>query len=391
MREKIQKYLRNKASKKERDELEKWLKEDPGHTLLFKKEVHQFHHDSMKNNPVFDKEKAFETVRFASKDKSIKKSKRFYTVGAAASILAVIGVFIFWKFSENEHKNHPESNFTKNVLAENSDQISLTLSDGTVKILNDEQNEVVTNQNGFTIGHQKKNTLSFIKNENVGLKEAKMTQIKVPKGKIFTIILSDGSKVWLNADSSLRFPLQFSDTEKNREVTLVGEAYFEVATHKKQPFLVQTETTKIKVLGTKFNISSYQENNKTTTTLLEGSVVLYVNKVGTKKKMIPGDQILVNTKNHEVKLQKVNAEDYIAWIDDRLLFVNEPFSSLSKKIERSYNVQIQNTYEELNEMHFTGEFDNENVQDILKTFQLSTPFDYIISNNTIKIQAMKKN
>lgn len=390
---KIQKYLQGDATDEEIREIETWIASDTKNKKTFKEQVRLSNYTNPDTNTVFDTKKAFQKVSttLLTKQDSIKSSNfnyRWYAV--AATLVILIGSTLFWKLSQ---KNSIESNTIELVQSESEEkennEIQLTLADGTTKILQGNTNEQIINKRGNVIGQQQKNVLSFNLKTDQTEEKLVYNQIKVPKGKIFTLILSDGSKIWLNAESTLKFPQNFLKSEKTRTVSLVGEAYFEVTKNKKQPFIVSTDLVEVTVLGTKFNVSSYSEDRDSKTTLVEGSVIVTSKAERKQTKLIPGYQVAVSSAVKELSLQKVNANDCIAWIENRLLFDNETFDEITKRIERSYNVIIYNEYKNLDKKRFTGEFDIEDVEGILKTFSISKPFDYTIENNIITIK--KKN
>jgi transmembrane sensor len=170
-----------------------------------------------------------------------------------------------------------------------------------------------------------------------------------PKGITSKVELSDGSIVYLNAGSELRFPSTFNG--ENRKVTLLGEAYFEVAKNKEMPFIVEASGINIKVLGTKFNVQSYLDNSQITTTLIEGSIGLQDSTRKQKHKEVllkPGHKAIFNKKTKKLQVTQVaDASLYISWIDRSYFFEDEPFMSIIKKLERGFNVNINVNVEKL--------------------------------------------
>lgn len=208
-----------------------------------------------------------------------------------------------------------------------------------------------------------------------------------PKRKNLHLSIIDGTVVHLNADTKLTFPSNFHPG-KDREVFLNGEAYFEVVENKDAPFKVQTNDLKITVLGTQFLVNTY--NQDPFAVLTEGSVALQIaDQPSPKTVIIPGQKATLKSQKFEIK--QVNTANYLSWIHGELVFENEPFLEIIKKIERRYNVQIINTYEAYNNVEFRGKFDNESIIDMLETFKESALFDYSIQNNQIIITKPKNN
>ncbi|MDN3596972.1 FecR family protein [Zunongwangia endophytica] len=176
--------------------------------------------------------------------------------------------------------------------------------------------------------------------------------INVPKGKRIQLVLSDGTKVYLNSESSLRFPSHFPKTEQLRKVSITGEAVFEVHKDSLKPFIVEAGMLNIEVLGTRFNVDAYPQSKQISTTLAEGSVQInYDNEVF---KLEPGEAGILSQNTDVLSVEKVNVANKMAWVDDRLLFINESFAEIQKKIERSYGVQIINKNAHLNDVRFNG-------------------------------------
>lgn len=157
--------------------------------------------------------------------------------------------------------------------------------------------------------------------------------ISTPRGGQYQLQLPDGSKVWLNAQSSLRFPARFIGNE--RLVTLTGEGYFEVAKDKAHPFKISINNMQVEVLGTHFNVMGYNDEPATTTTLLEGSVKII--KGGSVQKIVPGEQAIVKD---GIRVAKVNAEEAIEWKNGNFNFSHEKLGSIMRRISRWYDVDI---------------------------------------------------
>jgi len=174
-----------------------------------------------------------------------------------------------------------------------------------------------------------------------GSKENEMNQLIVPYGKTSEMLLSDGTKIYLNAGSRLIYPDVFEG--KHREVFLVGEAYFEVHKDAKHPFIVQTTDINIEVLGTHFNVSAYPSDNVYETTLAEGKVRIRQNNAGLFDKsidLVPNQMAAYNRDNEETKVRQVDVENYILWKDGMLKFASSDFNRVTRKLERFYNIRI---------------------------------------------------
>jgi transmembrane sensor len=242
--------------------------------------------------------------------------------------------------------------------------------------------------------------------------------ITAPNGSKTMLKLSDGSVIWLNSGSTLKYPSIFA--KDHREVFLSGEGYFEVTKNKSKPFIVKTSDLDIKVLGTKFNLKSYPDEGTIETTLIEGSVSIskaniendpkntillnpnekatYLKKEGRiiqpgSDKQNQTEQILPDDAPEKEKIilaSVSNSEQYSAWKDEKLIFRNENFERICILMERWYNVKINIHSNELKTYHYTGTLENENIIEAIKAFQLTLPFRYEIDHDIIDIWLAQK-
>ena len=273
---------------------------------------------------------------------------------------------------------------TNQEISYDPGQITLTLGSGDTVVVDDNTGQVISDANGDMLGIQKREQINFnIKKQKKG--NFSYNFLKVPEGKRISLILSDSSVVYLNSNSSLRFPNQFLSSGK-REVYLKGEAYFKVAKDASRPFVVNADDLDIEVLGTQFNVNAYEEYDEITATLAEGSIRLTAGNLS--QTIVPGEAgtLLKNQKSLEVS--NVIVANDIAWVEDRLLFIDEPFYNIMRKIERSYGVRIINHNPELDKTHFNGDFDlnTESVEDVLDAFTAVDFFEYSYKNKIVTIK-----
>ena len=232
--------------------------------------------------------------------------------------------------------------------------------------------------------------------------------IIVGKGVRKMVLLPDGTKVWLNADSKLSYDPQMNNTG-TRHVTLEGEAFFDVTHDKEHPFVINANKVSIKVLGTSFNIKAYTNDKKCETTLIRGSVELTLND-GSKQKIIlkPSEKLALIEDGEEqrdlkkedkpfkgktlliehINLVKVEDKEYVpetSWTENRIMFENETMQEIAVKLERWYNVKIGIDNKEIGSYHFTGSFTNETIDQVLQAMQLVKSFNFKTNNNDITI------
>jgi ferric-dicitrate binding protein FerR (iron transport regulator) len=206
-----------------------------------------------------------------------------------------------------------------------------------------------------------------------------------PYGVKTKILLSDSTIVYLNAGTSIKYPARFQG--KTREVILKGEAYFEVSKDEKHPFVVRTNEISIKVLGTRFNLKSFPEEDLFETSLLEGSVALYYNNNEKEMvKLIPNQKASYKLTTGKVDVQKVNAELDASWKEGKFYFNNEYLPSILRALERNYNVPIKLCTKDLNDEVYSGLFNkNRTVYQTLDIMKLHKNFNYETKNDTIMI------
>jgi ferric-dicitrate binding protein FerR (iron transport regulator) len=266
-------------------------------------------------------------------------------------------------------------------------KISLTTSDGEVldlENLDDQQTKI----NNNALVNQNANTL-YYKNDPTS-KEIKYNTLKVPYGKIFNIELSDGTKVYLNSGTSLRFPVNFIGGH-DREVFIEGEAFFEVTKSKLSQFKVSSNNTSVNVYGTKFNFKHFPEDNFSEVILTEGS--LGVSKINLENDgeifiIKPGEKAKVLFDEDKIERSRVNVKLYTSWINGRVAFRNESLPNLIQKLERIYNVIIINSNDNIADKKFSATilYKEESINDVLSYLSQIYGLEYQIINNKILIE-----
>lgn len=251
------------------------------------------------------------------------KSIRRYWKLAAACILLLVGGFAHYFINIDreypvEAKNQYEFDFVPG-----GNKATLSLADGQSIELSEQHSGIIS---GDAITYS----------DGTPLTEAVVSELVLttPRGGEYQVTLSDGTKVWLNAASSLTYPSHF--TGSHRSVSLRGEAYFEVAKTEDKPFIIRTNEQSIEVLGTKFNVQAYEESVHERTTLVEGSV-----RVTAKSQNVilkPGQQAQLRGQNLTAK--KVDVRDYMAWKDGKFSFDNKPFDEVMAEVGRWYDLKI---------------------------------------------------
>ena len=224
-------------------------------------------------------------------------------------------------------------------------------------------------------------------------------------------ILPDGSVIWLNSGSSVKYAKDFAGNSK-REVTLNGEAYFDVKHDIKHPFIVHAGKLSVVVLGTAFNVKAYATDSFTETTLIRGKVeILMSSRPGMNIMLLPNQKVTLSNGKNDIRkttlpiisqplkdsVQSASEQpsfssglpdkqiDETAWIDDRLIFKHEAFSELALQLERWYNIKIVFDNQKYQEKQFTGKFKGQDIKEVMRALQFTQPFNYAINNNQIHI------
>lgn len=217
-------------------------------------------------------------------------------------------------------------------------------------------------------------------------KENIPSQLNVANGKQTCLTLSDGTRIWLNSGSSIQYPSAFRG--KSRNVTLQGEAYFEVAHNKSMPFIVHTSDVNIKVLGTSFNLSSYADDDVTRLTLEKGSVSIIRTTDGKElARVIPGQMATYSKPNQALKMEVVDTRLFSSWKEGQFKFRKMSFEEIAKKLGRQYNVRFVFINKNMKTITYNGSFYNyEPFESVLKLMQRNSSFNYVIKRDTIYIK-----
>jgi len=204
-------------------------------------------------------------------------------------------------------------------------------------------------------------------------------EVEAPAGSRMHIVLGDGTRIWLNHGSKLKYPLRFEG--ENRKVFLTGEAYFEVAHNEKVPFIVGTTLVEVKATGTAFNVSAYPGDENIETTLVEGKVILYEKESNHEiRTLSPGECLKFEALKNDYTIESGHTEKNIAWKDGLLVFKNERVEDIAKKLARWYNVEVEIDNEKVNDFTFTATFMDETLPQVLELMTLATPVNYQLTS-----------
>ncbi len=270
----------------------------------------------------------------------------------AASIVLVISTSVlYFYFKTNQISQQPsvvKNEKLKDKVVPGGNKALLILDGGEQIILEDAKNGILAKQGHTTINREDAGRVVYYSQIKKNI-APQFNTISIPRGGQYEVVLPDGTQVWLNASSSLRFPTVFNG--KERKVELSGEAYFEVTKNRNMPFTVvlvsnsknsneiHKENMSIQVLGTHFNVMAYEEEGSAVTTLLEGSVKI-ISSI-TQALLKPGEQAVFHNKSRKVNVSAGNVEASVAWKKGYFHFENENIYSIMRKISRWYDVDIE--------------------------------------------------
>lgn len=322
-------------------------------------------------------------------------------IAVAASIVLAFGLgFYLIKRDKSEPLHHDQ--IAAKSITPGGNKAILILADGSRISLTDAADGKLASQAGISITKAKDGQLIYsVVDQKTNTANNDFNTIETPSGGQYMINLPDGSKVWLNAESSLKFPVSFAN-KNERRVELSGEAYFEVAKvnlkggenrteglpKDRMPFVVSSNGQEVHVLGTHFNINAYHNENSIRTTLLEGSVL--VNRTGAKKsvKLIPGQQ--ANLTSDHISLRNVDLEQVVAWKNGLFMFDGEPLTQVMKQLSRWYNVEIVYQDDFSGTLIGGGVSKFANIRDVLDILELTGKIKFEIKGKKVVVSSLAK-
>lgn len=314
--------------------------------------------------------------------------KRFPWWSVAASILILLNLGLYFFSQQPPARKVTEQAISK--IKAGGDKAFLILANGTRVSLTDADTGKIAEQMGLKISKSADGQLIYTVSDtrlSTPTGEPVYNKIETPIGGKYQINLPDGTKVWLNAASSLRYPVIFTGTE--RRVELTGEGYFEVSKDKHKRFIVSTEGQELSVFGTHFNINAYHDEPAIKTTLLEGSVKVsqtsrtHSAQPALSRFLNPGQQSILSAKTFEVRT--VDTESAVDWKNGRFIFNNEDIKSAMRKLSRWYDIKV--SYDgNFENIHFGGSFSRANhLADIVKILEATNEFKFKAEGREVTI------
>jgi len=308
-------------------------------------------------------------------------------VAAASVILAVAGGLYYFQFLKlgSPHVVKFEKSVQQDV-GPGSNKAILILADGSKLNLSNAQNGMLAQQQGVAINKAADGSLVYADAVSSGAAQS-FNSVSTPRGGQYRLRLSDGTLVWLNAGSVLKYPVSFGADQ--RMVSLSGEAYFQVSKDPGHPFQVTTQQQKVRVLGTHFNISAYPEDTETKTTLLEGKVSVGNTNSSVYSILEPGEQALSSAIHikRPIVITRIDTTEAVAWKNGYFQFRDESLESVLKKISRWYDVEIQYTGNQVpSGLYFNGTVSKySNASQVLRKLELSGGVHFKIEGRRITV------
>jgi len=384
-------HINGSISNKEEQILKSWINESDANKKLYKKLISSEGLNKYRNDAVnFDIQTAWNELNLKKKSELTPKLvHRILAYVALAILLVSISFFIDY------NRKDINKELISEIIAPGSSRAVLKLSNGQKILLDTFSGVSITGIKDVKMANNKK-LLSYnisienINNTEISMKYAnssktKYNEISIPKMGEYSLILSDGTKVYLNSMSKLKYPIVF-DNDK-RIVELEGEAFFEVTKDKSKPFIVRTSKCDITVLGTKFNVNSYKDDEELLVTLASGKVKVNV-KNSKPVFLLPGEQLREN--NGVMEKKKVNTRIYTSWKDGKYLFSNTRLEDIIKQVHRWYDVEVFYSSDKLKEYHFSGAVvKNQTLNQFLKKLSKSGDIEFIIKGRCVTVYSKK--
>lgn len=375
-------------SEKEQQEFDNWLGEDPSNQILLGKiKNQQYWKKRDENIKLLDKDLIWGNIY---KEISPAKAKRIFPfrkmMKYAASILILLAmVYGGWSLYENIQSDldkpvaQIKPGVSKAQLIYGKQIIELGERD---TIFNATDKSVAIEINSGKIKYQRD-----VLNKNT----KEVHTIKIPRGGEYFLTLSDGTKVWLNSDTEIKYPAVFAENE--RRVYIQGEAFFEVAKESKRPFIVHANGLNIQVLGTKFNVSAYPDDDFVHVTLVEGKVFVNEQISGSKQSEIlePSQQAFVSRNDSQgLVVKNVDTDIYTSWKEGKYIFRNESLDAILKKLGRWYNIEVFYDDSKAKNSKFSGILPRfKNCETLLQLMEKTNSVKFEYTENSVLVKSVK--
>lgn len=377
-------FIRETLTEPEQDELDAWVSASEENLLLFEDltDVNNVE-ENLKFLDEVNTEKALRRIKVKAGIRNrTGRTARLWSYGIAASVILAIGVFAVLKWTEGGVARDDEKvTAGQPDIAPGGNKAVLTTADGSTISLADAAHGFLRDENGTTITITATGELTYTNGKPAEGAGTTFNTLSTPRGGQYKVVLPDGSRVWLNAASSLKYPTAF--TGPDRAVELTGEAFFEVTENTAFPFKVKLpDASVVEVLGTSFNVMTYDDEINQQTTLIEGSVKLS----GHNSEMMikPGEQALVDKEGRVSINRSVNTGEITAWVEGNFEFRNASLETIMRQVQRWYDVEV--VYQARVNHEFTVDVSRgEPVSRLLRLLELTNRVHFKIENKRIYV------
>ena len=374
-------YLREDISEEEMSRLRVWLDENERHQRLL---------EELRDKDVLQREigeyVSFDTSRRWGQlkevmEEPVRKGHSLLKVWVAVAAVAVayVGGLLYWQMTGSPQ---PEVKQVAIARIEQGGMRAVLITETGQQVVLQGLKDTCLNITGTeTLNIREDGSLKYSLSALSSMSE--WHTLRIPKGGEYKIVLDDGTEIWLNSASELKYPAHFVGNE--RRVQLTGEAYFQVARNEAAPFIVETRDMDVKVLGTSFNVSVYEDEESCHATLVEGRVEVNDKVNGEKVVLTPGKQALL--RGGEMTVREVNTKLYTLWRLDRFTFASEDMEGVIRKLSRWYNVDFFFANSSMKQKRFTGSLPKyADISQVLKMIEMTTDIKFEIKEHTIMIQ-----
>ena len=374
-------YLREDISEEEMSRLRVWLDENERHQRLL---------EELRDKDVLQREigeyVSFDTSRRwgqlkEAMEEPVRKGRSLLKVwgAVAAVVVAFVGGLLYWQMTGSPQ---PEVKQVAIARIEQGGMRAVLITETGQQVVLQGLKDTCLNITGTeTLNIREDGSLKYSLSALSSMSE--WHTLRIPKGGEYKIVLDDGTEIWLNSASELKYPAHFVGNE--RRVQLTGEAYFQVARNEAAPFIVETRDMDVKVLGTSFNVSVYEDEESCHATLVEGRVEVNDKVNGEKVVLTPGKQALL--RGGEMTVREVNTKLYTLWRLDRFTFASEDMEGVIRKLSRWYNVDFFFANSSMKQKRFTGSLPKyADISQVLKMIEMTTDIKFEIKEHTIMIQ-----
>ena len=376
----LSRFMGSKLDEHEKNQLDHWLKEDDANQSLLDDLVcSKKREQRLEQIDRIDLDDEWKRFKKNSSPKVILMKNKWLDLARYAAVIALPMLIAGYLLLQNYNVNQFAEGLS--VIEPGTQTAHLVLSNGK-KIALDEMALKMKEANNQVLIENKNRSLNYTSVNNESKKQITVfNELLIGKGEEYQLVLSDGTQVWLNSESRLKFPVQFA--KNRREVILEGEAFFEVTKNPEAPFIVKTGPMNVEVLGTSFNVSAYKDEANIQTTLVEGKVRVSSTFGQSQEQVLkPNEQAVFNKSNNQIEIIEVNAALYACWREGVFVFDEDNLEDILKKLSRWYDLNVFFKSEEVRAYQFSGKLPRfKNCNELLEMIEKTTDVQFTMKEN----------